>query len=83
LHFFLAIQKFLHEGFFAITSASFNEIADFEVEDNEVEIDDIDQELSGRVVSFKLSVMAGEVCLEVVSDIEAADDDDDDDDDDD
>ena len=64
---------------FEIVSASFEEIADFEVEDNEVEIDDIDQELSGRVVSFKLSVMEGEVCLELKSDIEAAGDDDDDD----
>jgi len=70
------------EGFFAITSASFKDIADFEVEDNEVEIEDIKKKagkLNGDVVSFKLST-AGEdedleVCVEVTDSIEAAEDD--------
>jgi len=56
------------------------EIADFEIDEDEVEIFNIDEELSGVVVSFVLSldpVDFEEVCVEVKSLIDAGDDDDD------
>ena len=66
----------------AVDSASFEEIADFEVDDNEVEIEDFDEELNGVVVSFGLTVEDGEICINPVSIVDTTDDDDDDDDDD-
>jgi len=72
------------EGFLEVTSITFEEVAAFEVDDDEVEIDDInvDVELNGDVVSFTLSTDEDELatCVTVVS-FEAAGDDDDDDDD--
>ena len=67
-------------GNFFITFASFEEVADFEVEGNQVEIE-ADEELTGVVVAFKLDTADGEVCVEVTDSIVAAADDDDDDDD--
>jgi len=65
----------------AVASVSFEEIADFEVDDNEVEIEDFDEELNGVVVSFVLTVEDGEICVNPVSIVDTTDDDDDDDDD--
>jgi len=69
------------KGMFAIVSASFKDIADFEVEDNEVEIEDIKKKagkLNGDVVSFTLFAEEdGEICLQVIDDATAEDDDDD------
>ena len=70
------------DGLFEIASITPEEVADFEVDDNEVEIENIDEELNGVVVSFILTAADGEVCVEVVSLIDTGDDDDDDDDDD-
>ena len=61
----------------AVASVSFEEIADFEVEDNEVEIDDIDQELNGVVVSFSLTLEGGDICVNPISIVNAAEDEDD------
>jgi len=61
----------------AVDSVSFKEIADFEVEDNEVEIEDIDQELNGVVVSFSLTLEGGDICVNPVSIVNAAEDEDD------
>ena len=62
-----------------IKSASPGEVADFEVDDNEVEIENIDEELNGVVVSFTLTVEEEEICINLVPPVDDDDDDDDDD----
>ena len=63
---------------FEIVSASPGEVADFEVDDNEVEIEDFDGEFSGTVVSFTLFNEGDAVCVQVIDDATSDDDDDDD-----
>ena len=63
------------EGMFEIVSASPGEVADFEVDDNEVEIEDFDGEFSGTVVSFTLFNEGDAVCVQVIDDATAEDDD--------
>jgi len=68
------------DNLFAVSDIAPEEVADFEIDEDEVEIFNIDEELNGVVVSFVLSLDEEdmeEVCVEVKSLVDAGDDDDD------
>ena len=76
-HFLVLTDNPIECNDFAIVSASFEDDADFEVEDNTVEIEDIEG-FNGDVASFTLSVEpTGEICVDVMdTDVAVAEDDD-------
>jgi len=55
----------------AVASASFEEVGDLEVDDDEVEVENIAKnkigKLTGTVVSFTLSTTNGDICINVVN----------------
>ena len=61
----------------AVADVSFEEIATFEVDDDEVEIEDIGEKLNGVVVSFSLTLEAGDICVNPISIVDTAEDEDD------
>ena len=54
----------------AIASASFEEVGDLEVDGNEIEVENISKKkigkLTGTIVSFTLTLVGGDICINVV-----------------
>jgi len=63
----------------AVDSASFEEVGDLEVDDEEIEVEDISRskigKLTGAVISFTLSIENGDICINVIDDATSDEDD--------